>query len=171
MQVGGRQFSKWWLLLLIPLFLASAPVLLILFFAGNDLIGAIIGPPAMWERTHNSPPREELVGRYKESKRTWDRPQNGPDAMVELREDGSMEVESLPDDSITGSCMLSGMGQWSGPDEDQKLDLIVTSNGAPGSCESGSYPFMELVGHSKPYGLYWVLGDPDSGTGIWFKKQ
>ena len=82
-----------------------------------------------------------------------------------------MEVESLPVDSITSSCILSGTGQWSGPDEDQKLDLIVTSNGPPGSCESGSYSFLELVGHSKPYGLYWVLGDPDSGTGIWLKKQ
>ena len=140
-------------------------------FAGNNFIGAIIGPPAVWERTHHSPPREDIVGRYKESKRTWDQAKSGPDAMLELRGDGSMAVEALPEDSITSTCILSGTGQWEGPNEDQMLYLVVNSNGAPGSCRSGSYGPLELAGHSKPYGLYWVLGDPDSGTGIWFKQQ
>jgi len=30
---------------------------------------------------------------------------------------------------------------------------------------------LELAGHSQPYSLYLVIGDPDSGTGIWFKKR
>jgi len=171
MRVFGRNLSNWWLLLLVPLLVASFPVLLILFFAGNNLAGAIIGPPAIWNRTWQSPPRGDLVGRYLESERNWDRAKTGPDAALDLRSDGSMSVSFLPDDSITSSCVLSGTGKWTGPDEDQKIDLSVNSDGAPGSCESGSYSSLEIVGHSKPYTLYWVLGDPDSGTGIWLRRQ
>ena len=106
-----------------------------------------------------------------ESERHWDQAKTGPDALLELHSDGSMKVSFLPDDSIGSSCVLSGTGTWSGPDGEQKINLTVNSDGAQGSCESGSYSFLELVGHSKPYTLYWVLGDPDSGTGIWLKRQ
>jgi hypothetical protein len=171
MQVFGRKFSNWWLLVLPPILLVCSPVLLILFFAANNFAGAIVGPPAIWNRTRHSPPREDLVGRYVESERHWDQPKIGPDATLDLKSDGSMNVRALPEELGTTSCTLSGAGKWSGPDEDQKLDLNVISDGSPGSCESGSYSFLELAGQSKPYSLYWVLGDPDSGTGIWLKMR
>jgi hypothetical protein len=167
----SRQISNWWLLLLVPVVLISLPVLLICFFAANNLIGAIIGSPAIWNRPPHSPPREDLVGRYVESERHWDRSKNGPDAALELNKDGSMRVSNLPEDVITSTCILSGSGRWSGPDEDQNIHLIVTSDGSPGACASGSWVFLEVARRSKPYDLYWVLGDPDSGTGIWLKKQ
>ena len=171
MQIFGKRVSKWWLLLLVSFLLLSSPLLLILFFAGNNLAGAIIGPPAIWNHPWHSPPRQDLIGRYTESERHWDRPKGGSEAVLELRSDGSMHVSSLPVDGVTSSCVLSGAGRWTGPDEDQRLDLIVATDESHSSCESGTYSYLEVVGHSTPYGLYWVLGDPDSGTGIWFKRQ
>lgn len=170
MRVFGKQFSYWWFLLIAPVLIISSPLLLILFFAANNFAGAILGPPAIWNRTWHSPPRKDLVGRYIESERHWDQPDTHSKATLELRADGSMNVSALPDDSVTSTCILSGTGTWQGPDEDQKLDLIYISDGSAGSCKSGSYSFLELAGHSEPYDLYWVLGDPDSGTGIWLKK-
>ncbi len=171
MQVFGRPISKWWLILLVPVLVVGAPMLLILFFAANNLARAIIGPPAIWNRPRHTPLREDLIGRYVESERHWDRAKTGPDAVLELKSDGTMRVRALPNDSITSTCTLSGSGRWTGPDENQHLDLMVTSDNAPASCESGSYSFLEIAGRSKPYDLYWVLGDPDSGTGVWMRKQ
>lgn len=171
MQVFGKKISNWWLLGLSIILLVCSPVLLILFFAANSFAGAAIGPPVIWHRTWHSPPREDLVGRYRESERHWDQSKTGPEATLELRSDGSMSVRALPEEFRTTTCILSGTGKWNGPDEDQKLDLNLISDGSPGSCDSASYSLLELTGHSKPYGLYCVLGDPDSGTGIWLRKQ
>lgn len=171
MQFFGKQLSTWWLLLLFPLVLVCLPLLLISFFALNNLAGAIIGPPAFWNRTRHSPPREALVGRYVETERRWDQSSDHSNAWLELRSDGSMSVGALPEDAITSVCTLSGNGRWGVPDADEKINLFVTSDGAHGSCQSGSYGSFELVGQAEPYGLYWVLGDPDSGTGVWLKKQ
>jgi hypothetical protein len=171
MRVFGKQFSNWWLLLILPSLIICAPFLLIFFFAANNFVGAIVGPPAIWNRMWNSPPRGDLIGKYVESERHWDQPSPYSKAVLDLRADGSMSVSALPDDSIASTCILSGTGTWRGPDADQKLDLVYTSDGAAGSCKSDSYPFLELAGHSKPYELYWVLGDPDSDTGIWLKKR
>lgn len=103
-----------------------------------------------------------------------DRSEMNNHAALELHEDGSMKVSGLPFESITSTCMLSGSGKWSGPTGGNDLvtiDLILIDKDAHGSCTPDSYSFLELVGHAKPYGLYWVLGDPDSGTGVWLKKQ
>jgi len=170
-RVFGKKFSNWWLALLVPVLIACLPLLLMGFFVANDLAGALIGPPAIWNRTFHSPPRSDLAGQYVETERRWDRSTSGPGAEFELRADGSMRVSGLPQDAITSTCTLSGSGSWTGPNDDQQVDLIVDSDGSPGSCPSGAYQFLQLTGHSKPYGFYWVLGDPDSGTGIWFKRR
>lgn len=170
MHIFGKRLSNWWLLLIVPVLIISSPLLLLGYFAANNLAGAIIGPPAIWNRTWHSPPRNDLVGEYVESERHWDHPSTNARATIELEADGSMSVSSLPDDNVTSTCILSGTGTWRGPDDDQQIDLVLTSDGTAESCKSGSYSFLELVGHSKPYELYWVLGDPDSGTGIWLKK-
>jgi hypothetical protein len=171
MRVFGWHISKWWLLLFVPVCVLALPLLLMGFFAANSLAGAIIGPPAIWNRPWHSPPREDLVGRYVETERHWNRPKTGPDAVLELNRDGSMRVSAFPYEFWPNTCTLSGTGRWSGPDEDRDIILAVTSDGAPGSCESGSYSYIEIARHSKPYDLYWILGDPDSGTGVWLKRQ
>ena len=171
MELFGKKFSNWWLLLLPAILLVCLPVLLMVFFAANNFAGAIIGPPAIWNRTRNWPSKQELAGHYVESERQWDQQKIGSDAVLDLRSDGSMRVSALPEELGTSRCTLSGSGNWSGPDQDHQLTLDLHSDGSIGSCESGSYSYLELVGQSKPYGLYWVLGDPDSGTGIWFKAR
>jgi len=130
----------------------------------------MLGPPAIWNRTWSSPPRSDVAGKYSESERHLD--QDGPpSATLALEADGSMIVNNLPYEFGISSCVLAGKGAWTGPDEDEMINLEVISVGSPGSCGSGSYPFLELAGHFKPYKLYWVVGDPDSGTGIWLHRN
>lgn len=94
MQVFGKKFSNWWLLVLQPILLLCSPVLLILFFAANNFAGAIIGPPAIMEpyaalataRGSRRPLRG--VGTALGSAKI------GPDAALDLGNDGSMSVRA-----------------------------------------------------------------------------
>lgn len=171
MRICGRLLSKWWLLLLPPILIMTLPLLLMIFFMGNNLAGAIFGPPAIWNRPRHTPERADLVGNYLESERHLDTAIGHPPATLTLDADGSMSVTNLPFEFGETSCILSGRGTWSGPDEAQQIQLTVSSNGSTGSCKSGFYPAFELAGHSKPYALYWVVGDPDSGTGVWLRSR
>ncbi len=81
-----------------------------------------------------------------------------------------MTVANLPANFGTSTCTLSGTGSWAGPDDDG-IRLTVVSDEHPGSCKTGSYAGLELAGHSRPYRLYWIVGDPDSGTGVWFRRR
>jgi hypothetical protein len=168
MRAFGRQISKWWL---VPVLIVCSPVLLTFFLLGNNLAGAIFGPPAIWDVPYHHPSQDDLAGKYVEKERHWDRAKTGPDALFELKRDGTMTVRDLPADFGMSQCVLSGFGTWR-TSGGQDIGLDFTSDGAPGICESGWYASaLEVAGHSKPYRLYWVLGDPDSGTGIWFKRQ
>ena len=169
MQVRGRQFSNWWLFLLLPLFVAIAPFLLILLLVGSSLAGAILGPPAIWNRPWHTPSPKDLVGQYVESERHGGPAWPYPIAQLEFHQDGTMIVRDLPLQSGTETCLLSGSGTWKGPGVWQKVDLIVNSTKAGSTCGTGYYSILELAGHSKPYNLYWAFGDADSGTGVWLK--
>jgi hypothetical protein len=166
MRLFGRYFSRWWLLLLLPCMLLAAPALLMLFFMGNNLAGAIFGPPAIWNRPWDSPSRSDMVGRYSESSRRVENTIEMPKAHLALSADGSMIVTGLPYEFINESCVLSGNGTWRGPDSSGMIDLDFVSDGAPGSCKSSSYSFLEVTTLTKPHNLYWVIGDPDSGIGV-----
>ena len=170
MRAFGKRFSNWWLLALVPVGLIAAPVLLMGFFMANNLAGALFGPPAIWNRPWQVPDREELVGPYMESERHLDESRTPAPAGLTLRGDGSMTVANLPADFGTSTCTLSGRGSWAGPDNDG-IRLTVVSDEHPGSCQTGSYAGLELAGHSRPYRLYWIVGDPDSGTGVWFRSR
>jgi len=111
------------------------------------------------------------MGRYSESRRHWDRSDAGQHASLLLNPDGSILVSGLPFEFGATTCTVSGNGKWSGPDGDQNVELTVKSDDALGSCKSDSYTFLELSGHSAPYDLYWILGDPDSGTGVWLNRK
>lgn len=169
MQLVGRQVSKWWLLLLLPLLLVASPLILMLFFAGNNLAGAIVGPPAIWNRPFHTPFHRDLVGKYEESTRHTDHQMNRSKAILQLNADDSMSVTALPYEAGQTTCVLSGGGRWKGPDQNSQIDLIYESDGTLGSCISGAYSPVEITGRSRPYGLYWIIGDPDSGTGVWLK--
>jgi hypothetical protein len=170
MQAFGKKFSKRWLLGLIPVVFIALPILVMGFFMANDFAGAMFGPPAIWNRPREVPPRKDLVGVYLESERHVDSNSSSAAASLTLQADGSMMVANLPADFGTTTCTLSGKGSWKGPDDDG-LRLEVVSDQRAGSCQSGSYAGLELAGHSQPYRLYWIVGDPDSGTGVWFRER
>jgi hypothetical protein len=174
MRIRGREVSKWWLLLLTPVLLLALPVLLMLFFIGNSLAGAIVGPPAIWNRTSQTPPRQDLVGSYEGSYRAPGKGSAERPVSLSLRGDGSMAVSGMPYEFYPMTCTLSGTGTWVGPfgeTRDLKIDLRITSDGNAGACASGEYGAFELAGHGAPYKLYWVIGDPDSGEGVWMSRM
>jgi hypothetical protein len=172
MRILGRQISNWWLLVLLPLLFVAAPVLLIGFFAANNLAGAILGPPAIWNRPNNTPSSEDIAGDYVEGKRELEFKMGEPTATLSLHLDGTMAVKGLPFDQYPGFCIISGEGRWRlTNDQVAKVSIDVSTAGAGNSCKPDDYSYIELAGRSKPYKLYWVVGDPDSGTGVWLVKK
>jgi hypothetical protein len=150
----------------------SGPLLLGLFFVGNQLAGVIAGPPAIWNRPWQSPPRQDLVGRYRESERHWNETNLQSKAQLEFRADGTMIVNDLPSYDGENTCVLTGTGRWEGPDTERRINLnFAPVREAYGICQPGDYFGFALAGHTKPYSLYWILGDPDSGTGVWFTRN
>lgn len=171
MCILGRSISAWWLLLLVPIGILCLPALLILFFAANNFAHAIFGPPAIWNRPTNPPPPAAVVGRYAESERSWSEMVTPP-AALELRGDRSASVRNLPSEAALRTCVISGAGHWSGPDQDGPVRIDFPQSVTTNACHVAepAYASFELAGHSQPYSLYLVIGDPDSGTGIWFKR-
>jgi hypothetical protein len=171
MQILRRRLSPWWLLLLVPVLLLALPFIGILLIVAGHIAGGVFGPPAIWNRPRHAPKREELIGRYVESKRSWERQQSGPAASIQLLSDGSIRISALPDDSISAACLLNGSGKWGAPDGEMRISFTFKSDESHGSCRDGSYSGFDLAGQSTPYKLYWILGDPDSGEGIWLTKS
>jgi hypothetical protein len=160
------------MLLAVLLLVLSAPLLLMGFFAANNLAGAIFGPPAIWERPTGTPAHQDIVGEYQETTRRTDDQTHETASSLTLRVDGTMVVEGLPYEIYPNTCTISGTGRWNGPGGDeQQIYLFVTSKEGPGLCASGEYAGLEVTGHSKPYSLYWVLGDPDSGNGVRLSRR
>jgi hypothetical protein len=168
MRILGRSISTWWLLL-VPICVLSLPALLILFFAANDFAHAIFGPPVIWYRPRHTPPPAALVGRYSESERSW-YTMTSPTAAVELRSDRSASAWNLPSEVALRTCVISGAGSWSGPDQEGRVRIDFPQSITISACHVAerAYASFELAGHSQPYRLYLIIEDPDSGTGIWF---
>ena len=172
MRILGRTISPWWFLLFALICILSLPALLFLFIAGNLVIGAILGPPAIWNRTWHSPAPAALVGKYRESERNWNE-RASPEATMELRGNGSAVASTLPPFASSRTCILSGTGTWSGRDTDGEVQIQFPESVTAVACgiDRPAYASFTLAGHSQPYSLYLVIGDPDSGTGIWFERQ
>jgi hypothetical protein len=100
------------------------------------------------------------------------KPARNAKAQLELRTDGTMVVNDLPSDRGGTTCVLTGTGKWEGPDTERRVNFMLAPGGAS-SCvfSAGAYSGFELAGHKKPYSLYWTLGDPDSGTGVWLTRN
>jgi hypothetical protein len=162
------------MLVALPILLLGIPILLTGFFVANNLAGAILGPPAIWERPSNTPPYQDLVGEYQEISRRTEDATHGNASLI-LRADGTMVIDGLPYEFYPKSCIVRGTGRWNGPrSDDQRIDLVITHETheeGPEVCASGEYFGLEVTGHSKPYGLYWIIGDPDSGTGVRLSRK
>jgi hypothetical protein len=125
-RIRGKSFSNWWLLALIPVLAVSLLLLPFLLFAGNGLAGVILGPPAIWNRPWQPPPRQDIVGSYIESERRWDKTIQHAKAQLELRADGTMIVNDLPSDFGDKTCILTGTGRWDGPDTERRVNLTFS---------------------------------------------
>ena len=68
--------------------LIASPILLMGFFMANNLAGAMFGPPAIWNRPWQAPPRKDLVGNYMESERNLDDSSPPAVASLTLQADG-----------------------------------------------------------------------------------
>jgi hypothetical protein len=169
MRIFGRSISKWWLAPIPPTLALGLPALLMLFFMGNNLAGAVFGPPALWNRPWNSPPRSDLLGTYQESERNLDRTTGATTARITLEADGSMTAFALPSQSELSTCTVSSKGFWGGP-YGGTINIRFPAGVNKSTCDNSSWS-LELAGHSKPYSLYMSVGDPDSGTGIWFRLK
>jgi len=188
MRIFKRQISNWWLVPVALLAIASIPLLLMLFFVGNNFVGAIIGPPFVLNITQHQPSNDVLAGTYKEVSRNlrsaYDNSNSVPQgsASILLEADGTGAVVNLPfEDDDFKLCVLSGIVSWNAEKDTAvgvKINFTVISDrpvyqGARAckSSNSGSFSFAELTGQSNPYGIYWDVGDPDSGTGLEFLQQ
>jgi hypothetical protein len=130
------------MLLAVPLVVLGAPMLLIGFFAANNFAGAILGPPAIWERPKNSVSRQDVVGEYVEISRNTTDQVPSKKATLALRADGTMVVEGLPYEFYPDTCTITGTGTWNGPDDNElKIDLSLTSDGSSGVCPPGGINF------------------------------
>ena len=112
---GSRSGGCWRLFLSHSL---ALPILLMGLLMANEFAGAMFGPPAIWNRPWQTPPRKDLVGNYMESERHLDDSSPPATASLSLQADGSMTVGNLPANFGTSTCILSGTGSWKVPDDD-----------------------------------------------------
>jgi hypothetical protein len=177
MKILGRHFSSYWLLLIIPVLAVSLPILLVAMFAASHVVGAIIGPPAIWNRPFASPRSSDLVGSYHETERHWQDGTDSGSASLTLNGDGTMVVTNLPESNGITKCILFASGTWRiERDDDSQIDLTILKVDPMMTCKLEGLPYgisgvLNVTGHSQPYSLYWTLGDPDSGEGIWFRRD
>ena len=135
-------------------------------------IGSLFGPPAIWDRPSAVARVEDLAGRYDESSRNLYPSYDGPKAAVELNRDGTMLVSHLPYQQIDqGYCELSGTGYWSGSSDGEHLDLQLVTAEGPNVCPPKRYAALAIAGHKRPFALFWIVSDPDSGTGVWLASN
>ncbi len=132
----------------------------------------MFGPPAVWDRPREMPLLDEIAGMYSERSRTLDRSFQGPKARVELNRDGTMRVRSLPYEQMTGTpCEISGTGTWYRSNDGEDFDLHLVAPEGTGACPVGDYGGFAVAGRKPPFSLYWIVSDPDSGTGVWLASN
>jgi hypothetical protein len=177
MKILRWRLSNWWLLALVLIAIISVPLLLFGLIIGGHIVGGIVGPPAIWNRPLAQPSRTEIVGSYHEVERHWQDGLTGPPATMRFNEDGTMTLANLPQSDGIKNCMLSASGAWRiAADGDSEIDLTVLKTEGSTTCKLEGLPYgisgiLSIAGHWPPHSLYWVLGDPDSGEGIWFKRD
>jgi len=98
-----------------------------------------------------------------------------PHTTIELRADGRVFVNGLPDcverlDATAGGTFLSGSGTWTIEKQfvGYGIDLSIDPGG---SLHDGGYIGLIAIRHrSAPYDLEMTIGDPDSGERLRFAR-
>jgi hypothetical protein len=146
--------------------------------AGVAVILMIVMGAACSGRPRAEPSKAELVGKYALTEipaaRRSQTSTDGPAATVQLEADGSFEIDGLPScfaDDRAPSKRLTGTiaGQWSVTQlqGEYVLELLVKS----GPLQHGWNLGVEIRGRAAPFELYFVVGDPDTGTELVFSRS
>lgn len=187
MPQGKRK--RWLWLLLIPGIPAAILCVLLLPFAlmaGSQMMGALIGPVNVWNSTSKVPAEADVEGQYQLSKPEVVNAGNSTvripgDSGFVLRANHELEVHDLPKFDGFGSssgCAYNGTGRWSLDPNPAGvvLSLNITTvlpagTGDLPSCGPEYFGAFSVLGHSKPYRFWYVIGDPDSDQGLLYKLR
>jgi hypothetical protein len=85
-----------------------------------------------------------------------------------------MTIDNFPDSDGELNCVMSESGRWK--IDDSEVDLIFEKYDSSSTCKIEGLPYgimgaLSVAGHSKPYRLYRTLGDPDTGEGVWLRRD
>jgi hypothetical protein len=142
--------------------------------------------PRFWDYSKTRPKDADLVGTYKlltlRLAIDLDRSVRGKDPTLILKADHSAVLTDVPEFDSSGQklvCRLSGTSNWDLDDEInsgwgwsvafQNYHSATTPPTRECSYENRLWGILVLSRHAT-YRLYAIVGDPDSDTGIEFKK-
>jgi hypothetical protein len=179
--------KRWlWLIPGIPAGILLLLLLPIALIAGGNVAGSFFGPVNVWNRTTQIPPDADVAGVYRYSEGGS---VNDPDFHVMVPDNSSftlkpnheLVVHNLPKLDGFGKptgCAYNGTGKWGigGNGEGFSLNFDVTSAlpANPGdlpSCTPEHFGAFDILGKSRPYRFWYVIGDPDTGEGILYKLR
>ena len=159
-------------------------IFLTLFLVGCNL-PHVLSYPSFWDYTKRKPEDNDLVGTYKLLKSRLptelDRSIREKDFAITLNADRTAILTDVPKFDGFGDnlvCRLSGSATWAlngGTNGDWGWDITFNYHPATkpsaGECdhEKGISGFLVLSRHA-PYRLYQSVGDPDSDTGVEYRR-
>ncbi len=155
-------------------FLFTLPILIMIMGCQYD--------PHAHLYTTDRPVKQDMVGLYELKSETLLKNDltdlHGRQCVLELRADGTFSATNLPPwdmelpDTHFFDKLLSGSGSW-------RIEAVGTiGNGWQSKTIWGVYlssPTVKLAaanltGRKQPYGLIFILGDPDSGEALIFER-
>jgi hypothetical protein len=170
------------LLLLIPAAIVAIAVILVAVM-GSRALALVAGPVNIFNAPWHAPSATEIAGYYRLSKET-NRPPEGNklprNAGIRLGKDHVLEITDVPSFGDFGAqpkCNYNGTGKWGFGGEGVKLYLNIdaSTRSQPGDLPScapaGLYGVFDVLGHSRPYRIWYWIGDPDSEQGLTFELQ
>ena len=175
--------KRWLLLLLIPVGIAAIPFLVFGMFIGTELLSMVAGPVNIFNTPRRAPSATEIAGYYRLSKKR-DRAPTGATLSehsgIRLGADHRLEMTDVPSFADPGerpTCNYNGTGKCSFSDDGEaRLDLNVDESTPPRpgdlpSCGAAGLWLFEVLGHSRPYRIWYGIGDPDSEQGLTYELQ
>jgi hypothetical protein len=176
--------KRWLLLLLIPLGLAAIPVLLFGMLLGTRLLSIVVGPVNIFNTPRHAPRAGEMAGYYRLSKEARRAPRGAKlseRSGFRLDADHRFEMTDVPSFGEFGeqpNCYYDVAGKWGLRDDGEGVILYLTMDEltpAPGDrplcAPAGLYGVFEVLGHSRPYRIWYGIGDPDSDEGLTYVLQ
>jgi hypothetical protein len=175
--------KRWLLLLLIPVAIVAVPVLLFGMLIGTRLLSMVAGPVNIFNTPGHAPSAAEIAGYYRLSKDVNRAPRGGilsERAGFSLGSDHRLEMTEMPAFDGFGeslNCDYNGTGSWSSSsDGDVQLYLSIETStpsrpGKQTSCGATGSGGFEVLGHSRPYRIWYWIGDPDSEQGLTYELQ